>query len=326
MSSHLTQNQRYQIFSLRENNLSIRGIARDLECAPSTISRELRRNKGAQRYEPEEAHRKSVRRRQEIIKRRTPITSIKRAIEMLVAVQASPQQIAGRLKLESIMISHETIYKYIWNDKKKGGTLYTHLRHNGKKYNKRSGKNYARGIIPDRVSIEQRPIEVEKKERFGDLEVDTIVGKNHKGAIISIVDRHTKYTWLRIVDRATANNVTQEIIKTLEPFSKDSHIKTITSDNGKEFSMHKIIAWATKAFFYFAHAYRSWERGLNEHTNGLVRQYFPKKTDFSTLNQDEVDLVAHKLNNRPRKALNYKSPHEIIDQIVTLNPSVAFQI
>lgn len=314
MKRHLTQDQRCHISILLKRDFSIRAIAKELKVHHSTISREIQRNSGKRGYRKKQAHLKAVNRRSKIAKRKIHPTVWKRVLEMLEE-KWSPEQISGRLRKEAVFISHETIYKYVWIDKKTRGILYKNLRHTGKKYNKRSSKKAGRGIIPNRIGIEERPVAVKLKQRFGDLEVDTIVGKNHKKGIVSIVDRSSKYLWLGLLDRITAENTAQEIIKQLQVVSKQSLIHTITSDNGKEFSKHQIIATTTHSNFYFANPYHSWERGLNEHTNGLIRQYFPKKTDFGTITQEEVDIVAFKINNRPRKILNYSSPQEIYDQI-----------
>jgi IS30 family transposase len=220
-------------------------------------------------------------------------------------------------------VSHETIYEYIWEDKKNGGGLYKHLRHHGKKYNKRAGKNAGRGLIPNRVDIEERPAIVEKKERTGDWEGDTIIGKDHVGAIVSLVDRATKMAKLVLVENKTAEVVTEAIETALSPVQDVVH--TITLDNGKEFAMHEKVAASLNAKVYFAKPYRSWERPLNEHTNGLVRQYFPKKTRFDTLTEDEVKRVEDLLNNRPRKVLGYRTPLEVFNETRFGSPSVALQ-
>ncbi len=309
--SHLTQEQRCQIFVLKKSNFSYRAISKELKVHPSTVSREIQRNSGKRGYRYKQAHEKSVLRRQKIDKKKISLATWNLVVEKL-ALRWSPEQIAGRLKLQNIYISHESIYSYVWKDKNNGGCLWKFLRHHGKKYNKRLGKNKGRGIIPDRIPISQRPSEVALKKRFGDIEIDTMVGKNHKGALITMVDRCTKYTWIKQANKADSQTVADHIISTLKHYP----IKTITSDNGKEFAKHGSIASSTKSNFYFATPYHSWERGLNEHHNGLIRQYFPKKTDLSIITQQDVDIVAFNLNNRPRKILNYYSPQEIIDRML----------
>ena len=232
-------------------------------------------------------------------------------------LQWSPEQISGWLKKQGReSVSHETIYKYIWRNKKKGGSLYRQLRHNGKKYNKRSKGTAGRGCIPNRVDIDQRPALVEEKRRIGDWELDTIIGANHDGAVVSMVDRSSKLTKLAKVSRKTSTEVSLALINKLGPLSL--HVHTLTSDNGKEFAVHEKIAHILEADFYFAKPYHSWERGLNEHTNGLVRQYFPKKTQFSGISQAELDGVEKLLNQRPRKILGFKSPEEVFYENIAL--------
>lgn len=216
-------------------------------------------------------------------------------------------------KKKGILISHELIYQHIWRDKQKGGSLYKHLRNRGKKYNKRANKSAGRGLIPNRVGIEERPAIVDKKIRVGDFELDTIVGAHHKGAIMSAVDRRTKKTYLGLLDRVTAYETASSIINQLSSIGE--HVHTLTSDNGKEFAQHEKIARKLKASFYFANPYHAWERGLNENTNRLVRQYFPKGTDFTKITHEQVKYVEYLLNNRPRKSLNFNTPDEVFYQL-----------
>lgn len=205
-------------------------------------------------------------------------------------------------------ISHETIYQHIWNDKKNGGNLYTNLRRHGKKYKKRSKGTAGRGHIPNRVDISERPSIVDEKSRLGDWEVDTIIGGDHDGAIVSIVERSSKLTKLAKVQRKSAEETEQAIIGKLAPMS--NFVLTMTSDNGKEFANHQTIAKALEAQFYFARPYHSWERGLNEHTNGLVRQYIRKGERLSNVSQAQLDEIEILLNHRPRKVLNFETPFE----------------
>ncbi|HCU05998.1 MAG TPA: IS30 family transposase [Holosporales bacterium] len=228
----------------------------------------------------------------------------------LQRLQSSPRQISGFLnRKHNLCISYETIYKYIWADKKKCGDLFVNLRHRGKKYNKRGTKTAGRGLIPGRIDISQRPKIVESKVRIGDIEADLIMGADHKGAILSLVDRHSKYTKLHILNGKTKAEVTAAIIKVLR--RSKCHLKTITYDNGKEFAGHADIAKKLGVDCYFATPYHSWERGLNEHTNGLVRQYFPKGMPFDSITQRDVKNVESILNHRPREILNFHTPHEV---------------
>lgn len=217
----------------------------------------------------------------------------------------------------AIAISHEWIYQFVLQDKLSGGDLYCHLRCQ-KQRRKRYGSNNRRGQIIDRIRIDERPDIVDQRERIGDWELDTIIGKGHQQAIVSKTERKWRYTLIRKVKRKTAASVSDAIIDLLAPLAK--HVKTLTSDNSKEFADHKIIAQALNADFYFAHPYASWERGLNENTNGLIRQYFPKNKDFTTITQQHINYVMDKLNIRPRKCLGIKTPNQVL---LGINPHVA---
>ena len=311
--SHLTYEERCQIYALRKRGDSQRRIADALGIHRKTIYCELSRNSVSGSYHHQKAQSLKDLRRHEASSK--PLKMLQDTItlitDMLKDTQSSPQQISGRLKKEKTAnISHESIYRYIWTDKKAGGDLYLNLRHKAKKYNKRGAKMAGRGLIPNRVDIEERPEIVEKKERFGDFELDTIVGCHHRGSIVSIVDRASKYSFLRLLKRGTAEAVKGAIEKALEVLATSGYVLTLTSDNGKEFAAHEAISEITGADFYFAKPYHSWERGLNEHTNGLVRQYFPKGTDFTTLSEEELAEVERKINNRPRAILDFETPKE----------------
>lgn len=324
MKRHLNQEQRCQISGFLKSNLSIRAIAKEMKISPSTISREIKRNGGYCRYEPFKAQTKATKRRQKIPRKKICKSIWKVVLEKLF-LKWSPEQISGYLKKEDVFISHETIYKYIWKNKENGGNWCIHLRNQGKRNQKRGSKNAGRGIIPNRKGIEKRPKEAEKKDTFGHLEIDLVVGKGHQGMLITIVDRYSKHLWTRLISSKHAKNVSDKVIELFEKNKETNLIKTITSDNGKEFAQHELITEKTGIDCYFANPYCSWERGLNEHTNRLLRQYFPKKMDFGILTQEVVDQVTAQINNRPRKVLNYTSPQQIIDQIGILKPTVAFQ-
>lgn len=196
-------------------------------------------------------------------------------------------------------------------DKQKGGDLYKHLRHQNKKYRKRYGSPKRNGPIRNRRFIDERPVIVDDKHRIGDWEIDTIIGKDRKQAIVSIVERVSKKTVLRKVKAKTAELVTKATISVLKPYS--DRVLTITGDNGSEFAYHEKIADKLEADFYFAHPYSSWERGLNENTNGLVRQYLKKGSDFSSITNTDLLLIANKLNTRPRKSLGYATPEDVFN-------------
>jgi transposase, IS30 family len=312
---HLTMDIRCQIEILLKRGDSFSSIAVQLGYHRSTISREIARNSGLKGYRRNQANRKAISRRKAGSSKPKIMTNENiEHIESYLRLGFSPEQISGRvLKEDAFCVSHETIYKHIWSDKRTGGILYKQLRHNGKRYNKRSKGKAGRGCIPDRIGIEERPSIVDAKCRLGDWEVDTIIGKGHKRAIVSIVERASKLTKLEFVSRKTAEEVQAAICRKLKPL-KD-FVLTITADNGKEFANHKTVSRELETNFYFAAPYHSWERGLNEHTNGLVRQYFPKGQDFDEITKDQIELVELLLNIRPRKVLNYMTPIEAFEEL-----------
>ncbi|MDX8381500.1 MAG: IS30 family transposase, partial [Ghiorsea sp.] len=219
------------------------------------------------------------------------------------------EEIGAWLRMEGgRFVSYQWIYQHVYADKAKGVDLHSFLRCQ-KKRKKRHGSNNRRGKMPNRIGIEQRPAIVNAKVRIGDWEGDTIIGKGHKGAIVSIVERKSKYTLLEKVAGKKAGLVADAEIRLLTPFKDKVH--TITKDNGLEFCDHARVAKAIEAGTFFAHPYASWERGLNENTNGLVRQYIPKRRKFNTVSHQEIDFIMHRLNHRPRKTLGYRTPHEV---------------
>jgi transposase, IS30 family len=318
--THLTRDERCQIYALKKSGMRPGGIARELGRDPATIRREIARNSGARGYRINQAQEKAQTRRHDALavprKMIPEVTSI--IEEKLTESQWSPQQISGWLrKTTGMSVSHERIYRHVWEDKKKGGTLYKHLRHNGKKYNKRRSGKAGRGCIPNRTDIDQRPEIVNKKERIGDWELDTIIGAEHGFVLVSAVERASKYMVLCAVRDKSAAAVTDALIERLGVFQE--HVLTLTADNGKEFAGHGKVANDLKADFYFAKPYHSWERGLNEHTNGLVRQYIPKKraTPPSAIELDKIETL---LNNRPRKILGFNTPQEVFSAAIERPP------
>ena len=304
----LTEGQRYQISALLKAVTSQKDIALILDVSASTVSRELERNTGKRGYRPKQAHIKAERRRQEAGKAITMTFAVVTLIETKIWLDWSPEQVSGWLeKEETIYISHERIYQHVWTDKRQGGELFKHLRQSNKKRKKQYGSKDKRGQIRNRISIEERPEVVETKTRIGDWEIDTVIGKNHKGALVTIVDRVSKFTLIKKVDSKQAKVVTEATITLLKPYLDKTH--TITADNGKEFAGHEILSEALETEVYFAHPYSSWERGLNENTNGLIRQYFVKGSSFENITNEEVEAVMEKLNHRPRKTLNYNTPY-----------------
>ncbi len=299
--THLTREERYQIYALKKAGHTQSEIANVLNRSASTISRELTRNSGHRGYRPKQAHRLADERH--AVNARQIDDDTWRFAEARLMEQWSPDQISNHAD-----ISIETVYQRVYADKRSGGMLWKNLRCQ-KQRRKRYGKTDRRGIIPNRQSIEQRPAIVEARSRIGDWEADTIIGKNHRQAVVSLVERKTGYTLIRKVERKTAEAVTKATTRLLKPHRRRVH--TITSDNGREFAGHEEISKQLDADFYFAHPYASWERGTNENTNGLIRQYFPKNRDFTTITQQEIDTAMERLNNRPRKRLGYKTPNQV---------------
>lgn len=304
----LAREQRYQIYALMKAGLSQAVIARIIGVHKSTISREMRRNRGLRGYRPKQAHCFAAYRRAKAAKPRISSETWSLVVSLL-RKDWSPEQISGWLVKEyRIRVSHESIYLFILKNKRQGGNLHLHLRCRRKR-RKRYGSTNSRGQLVNRVSIEERPAIVETRSRIGDWELDTIIGKGHKQALVSLTERKSRLTLLSKVKQKSADLVARSVQNLLEPIA--SRVLTLTSDNGKEFAKHQEISSVLQADFYFTHPYSAWERGLNENTNGLVRQYFPKKHDFTTITDNDVHMVMNKLNNRPRKCLGFKTPNEV---------------
>jgi len=300
--SQLTQIQRYQIYALLKMGHLQSDIARSLGVHKSTISRELRRNRGKRGYRPKQAQ-QFANERQNKAKARIKLEDWK-LVESLIALDWSPEQISDHCRdNQSMHISHEWIYQYIYQDKRDGGSLWEHLRCR-KKRKKRYGSYEKRGQIPNRTMIDERPKVAADRSRLGDWEADTIVGKGGRGAIVTLVERKSRYLRMGLVKQRTKEAVQEAIISLLAGFP----VHTITCDNGKEFASHEAVAEELGAKVYFAHPYASWERGTNENTNGLIRQYFPKHKEFCGLRPEDVAFVEKRLNTRPRKCLSFQSP------------------
>lgn len=323
--NHLSQRQRYLIFSYREAEQTISFISSKLNVHRSTIYRELKRNGDGRTgaYKPELAQRKAEKRQKE------KVHHVYLTEDMIVLASAflsnklSPEQIIGYCKRYSVpMVSHECLYQWIWENKKQGGDLYKNLRCQGRRYRKRGNSKDNRGIIKNRVDISERPSIVDEKIRFGDLEMDTVIGKNHKGALLTINDRSMSWVWTAKLAGKEAEPLADKVIELLMPYKHLLH--TITVDNGKEFAFHQQIADALGVNVYFARPYHSWERGANENTNGLLRQYFPKGSDFTNITDQQVKQAQDSINGRPRKRLGYLSPKEIMSQI-EYNNNVALE-
>jgi len=319
---HLTKEQRYQIKAYLNCGKSKIFIAQALNVDKTTIYRELKRNsKKRGSYNPDFAQELATERKERFASNRKFTPSIEKYVKQQIEQeQWSPEQIVGYCKSKNIpMVSHERIYAYIREDKMRKGNLYKHLRHQ-LKHRKRpvSGKQNS---IKDRVSIDLRSDIINNKLRFGDWEIDLIIGKDRKGAIVTIVERTTAFFLMRKLPFGkNAAELAKVVIDMMLPYKNFVH--SITSDNGKEFAAHKKISKKLLTDFFFAHPYSSWERGLSEYTNKLVRQYIPKKSIFNQYNDNEIKEIQHKINRRPRKNLNYDNPKNLFYKFV--NRKVAF--
>ena len=306
----LTKDERYQIKACLQIDMKQVDIAKLLKRSPATISREIKRNTGKRGYRPKQANDQATMRRLTAEKSIKLTNEIKQDIVKLIKQELSPEQVCDYLITHGkTKLHHETIYRMLLQDKCDGGTLYKHLRHLHKSHRKRYGSYERRGRIKNAVSIEQRPAIVDSRSRIGDWEGDTVIGKDHKSAIYTLVDRKSLYTVIVKLNGKNATELADKTIKALEPISNKIH--TITYDNGLEFAEHERMAKALDADIYFAHPYSSWERGINENTNGLIRQYFPKGTDFNKVTNSQIEFVMERLNTRPRKTRGGKQPVEL---------------
>lgn len=310
---HLDQLQRYQISAYLKAGRSYGYIAKALEVSKSTISREIRRNQTGAVYDPYKA--------QQLASERLCIKHAHRKygentweeVGDMLRMDYSPEQVCGRLKLEGRPApSAETIYKHVWATKSSGSDLYTHLRRKNRKYQKRGCTYDSRGTIANRRDISERPAVVETRSRFGDLEIDTVIGKDKKGALLTINDRATGLSWIRKLEGKNSEQLATVAIKALRPLKKRGLLHTITSDNGREFAKHEKIAKKLKVDFFFARPYCSNDRASNENMNGLIRQYVPKGTSMEKLTDEDVRGIERKLNTRPRKRFDYKTPEEYL--------------
>lgn len=321
--SHLTLDQRYQIAA--SSHLKPAQIAQRIGKHRSVVTRELARNAtSVVDYHPQTAQKAYQQRRP---KNATKATSaMTQTIQEGLEQQWSPDQISGRCQQKGQpMLSVAAIYNYVWRDQQQGGTLYTNLRHASKPYRKRYGKPDGRTKAAKRAakpSIDDRPEVVAQKTRFGDWELDTVIGANHQGVLVTITERTTNYLLMRRIDDKSAEKTRQAIVALLRRSGLPVH--SLTSDNGTEFADYEQIARALKTDFYFAHPYHAWERGANEHNNKLIRQFIPKKMDFSQMGPKEVQTYQNRINDRPRKKLNYSTPNEHVKSML-LTPIVAFQ-
>jgi transposase, IS30 family len=309
----LSPNERHQIYVMHhEEKISFRVIAKKLGRSPSTITREYQRNQTEGHYLPDSAQAIALVRREES---KSPFLKV--SLEMLSSIKErlkekhSPDQLRGRmLKEGKACVSHELIYQMIYADHEGLGAYKKYLRQGQPKRRKRGGEKSKRGQIPNRRDIDTRPRIADLKVEIGHWEGDTVIGKNHQGGLVTLVDKCSKFLLAGLIRNKTALHV-RRVSETLFSSVLKEQIKTVTFDNGKEFSEHEKLSEAIEALCYFAKPYHSWERGLNEHTNGLLRQYFPKSTNFKIVKSEEVKKAVDSINDRPRKSLGYRTPREV---------------
>ncbi|MGP9645308.1 IS30 family transposase [Halomonas sp. AOP22-C1-8] len=307
----LTQTQRYQIHARAEIGMSQRQIAKDLGIHNSTISRELRRNATADGYEPELAQHRSDNRRRTAWKWTKRLPSMINIVAKQLREEWSPEQISGFMApLIDRGVSHQWIYALIWDDKARGGDLWRHLRQPKRRSKHRAhAKSAGLGKIPNRVGIEHRPADVDDRLVIGHWEGDTVLKGHKQSGLVTLVERRSGYLMAARLPKITSELTEKAMIRLLKP--RRGAVKSITLDNGSEFARHEEVAKAVSASIYFCDAYCSGQRGTNENTNGLIRQYFPKGTDFRQITDAEVRRVVNKLNDRPRKRLGYRTPAQV---------------
>ncbi len=310
----LTSNERYIISHLQKQGFNQSEIARQMGRHRSTISREYARNTchGVDDYyRHTRAQEKTIARRRRSRRNLHYSAQDFAIVRRLLRKQWSPEQIVGiirRFKLMKRRMSHETIYQYIWRDKAEGGNLWTHLRQSQKRRRKRYRAYDSRGKLANKRHISERPPSVETRRYKGHWEIDTVMGKDSLDCIVTIVERKTGFLVIGKLKDRTTKSLNKRTVKIINQQAKA--FKTITADNGTEFHQYPHIEKATGTRFYFATPHHSWERGTNENTNGLIRQYLPKGTSMKDLTQQQCDAIAYKLNTRPRKRLDFQTPEE----------------
>ena len=308
---HLTLEQRYALKAYLECGKTKRETADLLGVDRSTVYREINRNSSKRgNYNPNFAHELAEERKERFCKCRKFNHAKQKLIDTWIKEeQWSPEQIKGYCDKNGIeMVSHERIYQYVRADKANGGDMYKFLRHRLKHRNRPvSGKHE---VIKNKVSIEDRPEAINNKERFGDWEIDLIVGKDNKGAMVTAVERQTAMIMIRKLENGkNADSLADTVIQMLLPYK--NVVRSITSDNGSEFARHERITQMLQANFYFAHPYASWERGLSEYSNKLIRQYIPKQSNFNNFENEFIKQVQYKINRRPRKNLDFRTPKDV---------------
>jgi IS30 family transposase len=305
----LSRDERVALATLRREGLSAAAIAKKLGRHRSTIGRELKRNWDRSSYRPVRAEEKAGWRRRGTRRHGHFSDEQLEIVNGYLREKLSPEQISGTLRRNGqFSISHETIYQHVWRDQNRGGSLYTHLRQRLKKRRKRYGSNDSRGKLPGKRLIDQRPKIVDSRTTIGHWEIDTVIGRGSKACLLTMVERKTGYLLMGKLSARTTAEVNRMVVELIK--RHPGRVKTITADNGTEFHGHEAVEAETGVPFYFAHPHHSWERGTNENTNGLVRQYLPKGISFCRLTQDACDNIALALNNRPRKRHGFISPSD----------------
>ena len=311
----LTPEERYMLAALRRQGLNQAEIARSLGRHRSTICREVRRNSCRLdgHYRPSKAQERTQGRRSRSRRNQRFAAQDLMLVEELLCRQWSPEQVAGHLAWQGrLRISHETIYRHVWRDKREGGLLYTHLRGARKRRRKRYGSYDSRGKLAGKRPLAERPPAVEARDQVGHWEIDTVMGAGSKDCIVSLVERKSGLLLIGKLEDRTAASLNRRVIRLIRRHG--AAFETVTADNGTEFHDYKGIEARTQALFYFARPYHSWERGSNENANGLIRQYLPKGVSMAGLSQQRCNAIAHKLNTRPRKRLGFRTPLECFNE------------
>ena len=307
----LSTEERYEIAAMRRQHVGMTKMAEHLGRHRSTMYREVKRNRSGHdgHYRPTHAVEKASGRKRRSRRNWLYGPTEFGPIETLIRRGFSPEQVVGRSKLEGqAVMSHETIYRWIWTDKRCGGTLWRNLRGARKQRRKRYGRYDSRGRLAGKKPIEQRPAVVASRKRIGDWEIDTIHGRG-KACVVTVVERKTGLVRMGPIQRATKEQTLDRTVKLL--WAERQRVKTITADNGTEFHNYRELESILDTQVYFATPHHAWERGTNENTNGLIRQYLPKRTNLSRLTQRQCDRIAEQLNNRPRLRLGFKTPNEV---------------
>ena len=317
----LTQEEKYQIKALYESGKNYVEIGKQLRRSPSTICREIKRGKLRQdgrlvkNYNPKISEKSKERSRKLSGKTRACMTA-EQWLYVLDGLRLtwSPEQISGRYnnyESHEKPLSTSSIYRAINRNRHSKYLRKTYLRRGGKSYNKTKKKGGVH-LIPNRIDIELRPKEADEKTKIGHWEADTVIGSNASGVLVTLVEKASRFTLIKKISNKTADLSSKAIISLLEPLAKNKQVNTITYDNGGEFAWHEKVNEKLNSKSFFAKPYHSWERGLNEHTNGLIREFLPKKSSFNNIDDKIILNIQNSLNFRPRKCLNYRTPHEAL--------------